>query len=294
MNFYVDFEALQFSGRIISIGCINDNGEKFYTLSQPSKQGERLTNFITDLTGITNEMLSNAPTANEAFENFYQYVKSTCDDTAPQFYCYGNCDGDFLRSTGKYLTSFDARMFCNYVRCNLTDYSSTARSYFPSFETLALKKIYSLIKEDNEPQHHNALEDAEMLCVVMKELCNHCTPEDSERLAAMPSTKFRKSKTSSNRAPEVFINWPANKMEADTGATKETNWLYKWSRGNKTKYFDTFDTMVMWAIKYITQGRSIKNPSDVKKVEKQLSNAIISGSLFMNCKWEKREVEFIG
>ena len=41
-------------------------------------------------------------------------------------------------------------------------------------------------------------------------------------------------------------------------------------------------------------GRSIKNPSDVKKVEKQLSNAIISGSLFMNCKWEKREVEFIG
>ena len=294
MNFYVDFEALQFSGRIISIGCINDNGDKFYTLSQPSKQGERLTNFITDLTGITNEMLSNAPTANEAFENFYQYVKSTCDDTAPQFYCYGNCDGDFLRSTGKYLTSFDARMFCNYVRCNLTDYSSTARSYFPSFETLALKKIYSLIKEDNEPQHHNALEDAEMLCVVMKELCNHCTPEDSERLAAMPSIKFRKPKTSSNRAPEVFINWPANKMEADTGATKETNWLYKWSRGNKTKYFDTFDTMVMWAIKYITQGRSIKNISDVKKVEKQLSNAIISGSLFMNCKWEKREVEFIG
>ena len=294
MNFYVDFEALQFSGRIISIGCINDNGDKFYTLSQPSKQGERLTNFITDLTGITSEMLSNAPTANEAFENFYQYVKSTCDDTAPQFYCYGNCDGDFLRSTGKYLTSFDARMFCNYVRYNLTDYSSTARSYFPSFETLALKKIYSLIKEDNEPQHHNALEDAEMLCVVMKELCNHCTPEDSERLAAMPSTKFRKPKTSSNRAPEVFINWPANKMEADTGATKETNWQYKWSRGNKTKYFDTFDTMVMWAIKYITQGRSIKNPSDVKKVEKQLSNAIISGSLFMNCKWEKREVEFIG
>ena len=294
MNFYVDFEALQFSGRIISIGCINDNGDKFYTLSQPSKQGERLTNFITDLTGITSEMLSNAPTANEAFENFYQYVKNTCDDTAPQFYCYGNCDGDFLRATGKYLTSFDARMFCNYVRCNLTDYSSTARSYFPSFETLALKKIYSLIKEDNEPQHHNALEDAEMLCVVMKELCNHCTPEDSERLAAMPSTKFRKPKTSSSRAPEVFINWPANKMEADTGATKEMNWQYKWSRGNKTKYFNTFDTMVMWAIKYITQGRSIKNPSDVKKVEKQLSNAIISGSLFMNCKWEKREVEFIG
>ena len=128
----------------------------------------------------------------------------------------------------------------------------------------------------------------------MKELCNHCTPEDSKRLAAMPSTRFRKPKTSSSRAPEVFINWPANKMEADTGATKETNWQYKWSCAGKAKYFDTFDTMVMWAIRYITQGRSIKKSSDVKEVEKKLNNAIASGSCFMQCKWEKREVEFIG
>ena len=41
-------------------------------------------------------------------------------------------------------------------------------------------------------------------------------------------------------------------------------------------------------------GCSIKKPSDVKEVEKKLNNAITSGSLFMNCKWEKREVEFIG
>ena len=29
MNFYVDFEATQFSNRIISIGCTNELGEKF-------------------------------------------------------------------------------------------------------------------------------------------------------------------------------------------------------------------------------------------------------------------------
>lgn len=291
MNFYVDFEALQFSGRIISIGCINDNGDKFYTLSQPSKRGEKLTNFITDLTGITSEMLSNAPTANEAFENFYQYVKNTCDETLPKFYCYGNSDGDFLRATGKYLTSFDARMFCDYVRCNLTDYSSTARSYFPSFETLALKKIYSLIKEDNEPQRHNALEDAEMLCVVMKELCNHCTPEDSKRLAVMPSTRIKKPKTSSSKcAPEKFVNWPNNKLEADTGATKDTDWQYMWWCGNQTKYFDTFDTMVMWAIRYVTSGRSIKRASDVRAVEGHIKRAIEFGTCYMNGgHWKKKE-----
>lgn len=286
MNFYVDFEALQFSGRIISIGCVNDNGDKFYTLSQPSKRGERLTNFITDLTGITSEMLSNAPTANEAFENFYQYVKSTCGEMLPQFYCYGNSDGDFLRATGKYLTSFNARMFCDYVRCNLTDYSSTARSYFPSFETLALKKIYSLIKEDNEPQRHNALEDAEMLCVVMKELCNHCTPEDSERLAAMPSARFKKA--SSGCAPEVFINWPPKRMDADTGAD-ETNWKYKYLGKGGTKYFDSFDTMVMWTIRYVAQGRSIKKQDDIKAVEKRLNRCIEKGETFMQCRFFRKE-----
>ena len=170
MNFYIDFEALQFSGRIISIGCVNDNGEKFYTLCKPSKRGEKVNEFITTLTGITNEMLENAPSANEAFENFCDFVRNTCGETCPSFYCYGNSDVDFLRATGKHLTSFNAMMFCDFIRHNLVDYSPTACSYFPSFETLALKKIYSLIQEDNEPQRHNALEDAEMLCVVMKDV----------------------------------------------------------------------------------------------------------------------------
>lgn len=256
---------------------------------------EKVNDFITQLTGITNEMLEEAPTSDEAFESFYQYVKASRGETRPKFYCYGNSDGDFLRATGKYLTSFDTMMFCDFVRHNLIDYSTTARSFFPSFETIALKKVFSLIQEDNALQKHNALEDAEMLCTVVNELCNHCTPEDNEKLAAMPSTRIVKPKGfSGKRAPEVFINWPANKMEADAGATKETNWQYKWSKGGNTKYFDTFDTMIMWAIRYITSGRSIKKSSDVKEVEKKISKAIESHTNFMQCKWEKREVEFIG
>ena len=53
MNFYIDFEANQFSDRIISIGCISENGNNFYSLCRPSKPGETITNFITELTGIT-------------------------------------------------------------------------------------------------------------------------------------------------------------------------------------------------------------------------------------------------
>ena len=291
MNFYIDFEALQFSGRIISIGCVNDNGEKFYTLCKPSKHGEKVNEFITQLTGITNEMLDNAPTSDEAFEGFYDYVKTTRGETRPVFYCYGSSDEDFLRATSKYLTSFEAMMFCDFIRHNLIDYSATAKSFFPNFGGIALKKVFSLIQEDNEPQRHNALEDAEMLCTVVKELCNHCTPEDKDKLAAMPGTRIKKPQTfTGKRAPEKFINWPNNKLEADTGATKDTDWQYMGWCGNQTKYFDTFDTMVMWAIRYVTSGRSIKKASDVRTVEDHIKRAIEFGTAYMNGgHWKKRE-----
>ena len=60
MNFYVDFEATQFSGHIIQIGCVNENGQQFQSLVKPP-EGEKITEFITNLTGITNEMLAEAP-----------------------------------------------------------------------------------------------------------------------------------------------------------------------------------------------------------------------------------------
>ena len=54
MRFFVDFEATQFSNRIISIGCVAANGNTFSTLVKPGKK--KITKFITDLTGITNEI----------------------------------------------------------------------------------------------------------------------------------------------------------------------------------------------------------------------------------------------
>lgn len=78
MNFYLDFEATQCSERIISIGCIADNGAKFRTLVKPVKN-EKVNKFIEELTGITNEMLETAPTADEAFNAFYEFVRNNND-----------------------------------------------------------------------------------------------------------------------------------------------------------------------------------------------------------------------
>lgn len=73
MKYFIDFEATEYSNEIISIGCVDENGREFYSLVQPHKI-EKLTKFITDLTGITTEDLCNAPTANEAFSEFYNWL----------------------------------------------------------------------------------------------------------------------------------------------------------------------------------------------------------------------------
>ena len=55
MNFFIDFEATQFTQEIISIGCVAENGKSFY--SEVNCKG-KITPFITNLTGLTPEQIS--------------------------------------------------------------------------------------------------------------------------------------------------------------------------------------------------------------------------------------------
>ena len=100
MNFYIDFEALQFSEQIINIGCLAENGKSFETYVKPPK-GEKVNKFITDLTGITNEMLAGAPSADEAFSDLFDFIIDNSDDTKPCYYCYGDSDKGFIAKTLK-------------------------------------------------------------------------------------------------------------------------------------------------------------------------------------------------
>lgn len=67
MNYFIDFEATQFSNEIISIGCVNETGEKFSSMVYTDK---KITSFITNLTGITDEMNKAAPSLDDVFTLF--------------------------------------------------------------------------------------------------------------------------------------------------------------------------------------------------------------------------------
>ena len=49
MRFYIDFEATQFSNRIISVGCVCENGNTFKSLVKPVNKG-KITPLLTGLT----------------------------------------------------------------------------------------------------------------------------------------------------------------------------------------------------------------------------------------------------
>ena len=160
MKYFIDFEATQFSNDIISIGCIDENGEEFYSLINPGE--EKLTSFITELTGITDEMLNEADSLDIILRNFFEYLKKHEDGNCI-FYCYGNCDIKFIDKAYKKATSFEAKAALGLLHMGLKDYAPTVQMHYGLIKAIGLQKVINHIRGTEAEQRHNALEDAIML-----------------------------------------------------------------------------------------------------------------------------------
>lgn len=173
MKYFIDFEATQYTGEIISVGCVDEKGREFYTLVKPHKI-KKLTKFITVLTGITAEDLQNAPTADEAFSVFYDWI----DALEPaEFYCYGYSDKEFIKHTLRYTSSDFADRALNLIRKNLVDFSKTVKEHFLISKDIALIKVVEYYRKESVTQSHNALEDALLLKEIYDNLKNEVITE---------------------------------------------------------------------------------------------------------------------
>lgn len=285
MNFYLDFEATRFSNRIISIGCTNERGATFKTLVKPNKG--KVDNFITELTGITREMLEDAPSPDEAFNAFAEWAYINSENTAPKYFCYGDSDENFIEATIRTMSDFKAISFAASVKALLIDYAKEVANYLCSGR-VALKKVVALIEDvDEVEQRHDALEDAEMLRKVVENLQTKCTPADAEKLTTMKS----EPKPGRKKAPEIFVNWPNkpnDKFLANTLAD-ETNYNIKCESGDCVKYFDNLDTATLWVIKYLIKGKSPKKTSDMDNIRHKIKMAIINNrQSYCGFKWEEK------
>lgn len=286
MKFYVDFEATQFGNRIISIGCVAENGNTFNTLCKPSKEGEKLTKFIVELTGITDEMLAAAPTANEAFLDFYLWVIQQSDGTLPEYYFFGDTDGTFITKTVKYMTDIRAITFAMSIKAMMKNYAPTVARYF-GLKTVGLKRVYNMLKAEDEAQHHDALEDAMMLMFVENHLKELAVPED---VVNLPKATHPYKNT--KKAPAIFNQWPnkpIDKFKAETGDI--SNWVVAAKSGNDSamKYFDSMEKATLWAIKYLTKGRSPKKDKDMSITENAIRQSNLNKNKAYGFYWEIKE-----
>ena len=273
MNFFIDFEATQFSERIISIGCIADNGNTFYTLVKPAQKKDKVNDFITKLTGITNEMLATAPSADDAFNAFFDFVCENSKSEKAIFYCYGEADASFIKHTVSHMNDLKAVCFATALQYTMINFAASVKEYFHTNYEIALRKVYALITGTLEDQNHNALEDAIMLRAVVNQMADKCKSEDVEKLAAMPKAAKPLKAHLLQKAPKMFVEWPSDKWEADTQADKD-NWKFACVVGPHTKYFNDEYVCMMWLIRYCVEGKSVKNLKHQEEIIERLRAAL--------------------
>ena len=193
MKYYVDFEATQFDQEIISVGCINENGREFYSLVRPHSM-RKMTGFITDLTGITSAELRRAPDADEVFERMFDYVDKSEN---VQFYCYGNCDGRFVKMTMRHVTSFKAQCMLGLIYSSLTDVSPEISEIFRTNQSVSLYKLADYYNVAGV-RGHNALADAKIL----KQVYEHTRGEVLEECPFPEYVVKKKERTEPFHEPE--------------------------------------------------------------------------------------------
>lgn len=183
MKYFVDFEATQFSNEIIEIGCVREDGQEFKSYVQAKR---KLTDFIINLTGITQDMVDNAPTSDEVFSSFYQWLKG---DTNIEFYCYGNSDIDFVRKNLSKSENFEAQAALSMIGMALNDYATHVKRHFGLIKPIGLVKVLAHYRGvESIEQSHDALEDAKFLM----EVFNYITEEGE--IEECPFPEYQRSK----------------------------------------------------------------------------------------------------
>ena len=251
MKYFIDFEATQFSGEIISIGCVDETGREFYTLLKPVKM-RHITDFILDLTHISREEIAAAPDADTAFTAFLDWLRQ--DETA-DFYCYGDSDAVFLSRTRRHLKTFRAQLGLSMILGGLNDFSVDVKKHFGLKTSIALKKVVAYYRGGDVEQTHNSLADALFLKEVYEKSRN-------EEVAGTPFPEYRSG-----------ANLPKIKK------------LIKAVKGNVRMEFTSYGKAADWVMSEQLSVRDTVNGKTKSKVCSRIVNAAEKERPYCGFEW---------
>lgn len=239
MKYFIDFEATQFTNEIIEIGCIREDGEVFQSYVHSKK---KVTDFITNLTGITQEMVDNAPSSDEVFSKFYDWIKG---DLNVEFYCYGNADLAFVRKNLEKTKSFKAQAALSIVGMGLCDYANKVKDHFGLMKPIALVKVLAYYRKvESVEQKHSALEDAKYLKELFEYiLADRCVEE-------CPFPEYQKQK-------EIL-----------------TPHISRLRKGKVIETYNTMEDAVQWIIDHLEPVQKVEcSPRNIAKKIRKAANS---------------------
>lgn len=262
MNFFVDFEATQFSNGIISVGCVAETGEELYTTVYTR---HKVTPFITELTGITPEQVKSSHIPEDVFSYMFDWVDQICCGESPHFYCYGNCDKDFVKNNFRENTNFKASAMLGYLYTDMHDYAEDVKAHFGLCQHIALKKVYDYYTGNKTIQRHNALEDAKMLKVVFENVTNN-----SHEFDAFPEYQ---AKEFNKKIEESFSNF------------NDDCRVERYKNGKMLQSYPSFGAAVKWAYEQIPAGEE-RAKASLATIAKNIRKASKDKrKKYYNCTW---------
>lgn len=265
MKYYLDFEACRFNNRIISVGCVTEDGKEFYSLVKSCKP-KKIDSFITALTGITQEMIENAPGPDTVFTKLYYFIMQNDDGRRPEYYVYGDSDITFLRATLTCVSDIKASVCIQALIGGLVDYALETKKFFGLGCSIGLKKAYLVVNKDLDDfvQEHDALADAKMLRSVAMNLPEACSEADRTRLAAIPTQPkpFPKSKkVESSLWKEWLEGEKVDPWFLETHSDSSSFAVKAMTSSGRAKYFNSLEDAALWLI----WGNFVRNRSPKKK-----------------------------
>ena len=303
MNFYIDFEATQHTNRIISVGCVAGNGAHFYSLVKPVKG--KINPFITELTGITSEMLENERTADEVFVNLRDWMMQQIGVEKPIIYAYGS-DHEYVQATMETMENLDAYMFAASMKGLMVDYSKTVSKILGK-NGIALRRLVAAIeKKESIKQNHNALEDAEWLKLVAENIYQLAGTEALPEVAKkkLPKAVETSGVISTGELPTlVFHNLPrepeninvwqnfrgGHHWEVPHDGDKE-NWAVRAWNDKHEIFFEDVETAIFWCTKML-RNTSIKLAKNLSNSWKGMTGNAKAGTKFCGVFWEIKPIK---
>ena len=253
MNYFIDFEATQFSNGIISVGCVSGAGDTFYSLVNTK---HKITTFITHLTGITVADIEQAAPPEKVFEDLYDWVSRTMwgdKDAIPKFYCYGNCDKEFVKNNFKECNSFKAKAMLGYLYTDMKDYSGEVKLHFGLCKNIALKKVADYYRGEEQVQNHNSLEDALMLKLVWENI--------------------QKNEYEFNIFPEYMSQQFNQRINEEVPSVdEEKTTVYRFKGGELIETYPSLAAAVKWAYEQIPEGNE-RNKTSLKTIARKIKSA---------------------